>query len=113
MSRLAGLLDEQAMKGQTLTYLEVADHLAIAAPKRIHRTARLVEKLMRRDFDAGRPIRSALVISRVRNGLPAPGFFDRARRLGLLDHDDEWVFHQQLLSQLGQNLVSSCKDRSP
>jgi hypothetical protein len=40
---------------------------------------------MAEDAAAGRPLLAALVISRTRDGLPAPGFFARARALGRYD----------------------------
>lgn len=98
LERIAALLDQYAIQRQTLTYLELADAVAMPGPQRIHRTTRLLEMLMRRDAAAGRPIRSALVISRTGRGLPAPGFFDYARRLGLLDGEDADDFHRRQLA---------------
>lgn len=100
LERLAALLDRARVQRRTLTYLEVADALAIPAPKRIHKTARLLELLLKRDAEAGRPIRTALVTSRARPGLPAEGFFDRARRLGLYTGGDQAAFHAALLDEL-------------
>ncbi|WP_376695317.1 hypothetical protein [Wenzhouxiangella sp. EGI_FJ10305] len=100
LQRLAALLDQARVQRRTLTYLEAADALAIPGPKRIHKTARLLELLLKEDVDAGRPIRAALVTSRVPPGLPAAGFFDRARRLGLYTGDDQAVFHARLLEEL-------------
>lgn len=100
LRRLAALLDQARVQRRTLTYLEVADALAIPAPKRIHKTARLLEVLLKRDVEAGRPIRTALVTSRARPGLPADGFFDRARRLGLYAGGDQAAFHARLLEEL-------------
>lgn len=100
MRRLAALLDQARVQRQTLTYLEVADALAMPGPKRIHKTTRLIEILLKRDAQAGRPLRSALVTSRARPGLPAEGFFDRARRLGLFDGRDPEGFHARLLESL-------------
>jgi hypothetical protein len=37
---------------------------------------------MREDTAAGEPMIAALVVSRWRGGLPAPGFFELATRLG-------------------------------
>jgi hypothetical protein len=46
---------------------------------------------------ADRPFIAALAISKARGGLPAPGFFDCARRLGRFagdpDGQDAWSFH--------------------
>ena len=38
---------------------------------------------MAEDYHNDRPLRAAVVISKARGGLPAPGFFDKAKELGL------------------------------
>ena len=38
---------------------------------------------MAEDQNNDRPLRAAVVISKARGGLPAPGFFDKAKELGL------------------------------
>jgi len=52
---------------------------------------------MEEDAAADRPFIAALVISRARGGLPAPGYFNCARRLGRFPGDpegqDAWWFH--------------------
>lgn len=98
--RLAALLDQARVQRRTMTYLEVADTLAIPGPKRIHKTTSLVEILLKLDAQAGRPLRAALVTSRARPGLPAEGFFDRARRMGLHDGSNPAAFHDGLLEEL-------------
>ena len=100
LGRLAALLEQARVQRRTMTYLEVADALAMPGPRRIHKTARLIEILLKRDAEAKRPPLAALVTSRVRAGLPAEGFFDRARRLGLHDGTDPEAFHADLLAQL-------------
>lgn len=82
---LRRVLEQARIQRRTLTYLQVADALALAPPRRIHRVTRLVERLMREQVAAGEPPLSALVISRVRDGLPAPGFFALAERLGVVE----------------------------
>jgi hypothetical protein len=100
LEELAALLDRARSQRRTLSYLEVADALALPGPLRIHKTTRLVELLLKRDAEAGDPIRAALVTSRARPGRPADGFFDRARRLGLFDGGDPDAFHDRLLREL-------------
>lgn len=100
LDALAAVLERARVQRRTLTYLEVADALAMPGPKRIHKTTRLIERLLKRDFEAGRPIRAALAVSRARGGLPAEGFFDRARRLGLFAGGDHRAFHEALLRDL-------------
>ena len=100
MQRTRGVLAEQARARRPLTYLELADRVAMPGPQRIHRLTRLLEKLMKEDADAGRPLAAALVVSRVGHGLPAQGFFDRARRLGVFDGEDPQAFHHAQLEAL-------------
>ena len=99
LRRIAAHLDQQAAQGQTLTYLALADAVALPGPRRIHRLTRLLEKLLKADAEADQPIRAAWVTSRARSGRPAPGFFERAKRLGLFDGHDPDRFHDQLLAQ--------------
>src|SRR6266478_5630118 len=49
------------------------------------------------DAATDRPFIAAIAISKAQGGLPAPGFFDCARRLGRFAGDEEgpeaWAFH--------------------
>ena len=80
-----------------ITYRELAEALQISPPHSIHRATEVLERLMEEDAAADRPFIAALVISKARGGLPAPGFFDCARRLGRFagdpDGQDAWSFH--------------------
>lgn len=100
LQRMAGVLDEARRLRRTLTYLQLADALAIEAPQRIHKTTRLLEILLKRDAEAGRPLRAALAVSRTGAGRPAAGFFERALRLGLFNGENPEDFHDRLLEQL-------------
>lgn len=44
---------------------------------------------MEEDAAAGRPLLAAVVVSRTRQGLPAPGFFAKARELGCYDGPEQ------------------------
>ncbi len=68
---------------RTITYAELADAATIPNPHRIHKLTKWLESSMRKDHAAGAPLRAALVISRKRGGLPAPGFFILCGELGL------------------------------
>ena len=68
---------------QTITYAELADAATVPHPHRIHKLTEWLESSMRKDHAAGEPLRAALVISRNRDGLPAPGFFILCGELGL------------------------------
>jgi len=100
LRRLRAVLEQARRERTTITYLQAADAVGIEPPKRIHKLARLVEILLKQDLDAGRTPLAALVVSRVRGGLPAPGFFDRAARLGIFDGSDPAGFHSELLCSL-------------
>jgi hypothetical protein len=100
VARLRAVLERARRERRTLTYLQAADALGVAPPHRIHKTARLVEMLLKEDAEAGRTPIAALVVSKARGGLPAPGFFDRARRLGIYDGDDPAAFHDGLVTTL-------------
>lgn len=101
LAALRHLLDEARVQRRVLTYLEAADGIDLHPPRRIHRVTRLLEKLIREDVRNGTPIRAALVVSRVRARLPAPGFFDLLVRLGRIEpaHDPARV-HGALLQEL-------------
>ncbi len=96
LDELGALLDQARSQGRRPGYLEVADALAIEAPLRIHKTTRLLEILLKRDAEAGRPLRSLLVVSKTRPGEPAEGLFERARRLGLFDDDPDAFYRREL-----------------
>ena len=68
---------------QTITYAELANAAKIPNPHRIHKLTKWLENSMRVDHAAGKPLRAAMVISRTRCGLPAPGFFTLCGELGL------------------------------
>jgi hypothetical protein len=71
-------------------------------PHSIHRVTEALERLMEEDAAADRPFIAALAISKARGGLPAPGFFECARRLGRFtgdpDGQDAWSFHADELN---------------
>lgn len=100
LERLAALLDRTIASGRTLTYQDVAQTLELEAPHVVHQTAELLERLMELDAARGAPLRAAVVISKVRNGRPAPGFFEKARALGLFDGNDPAAFHARQLQAL-------------
>lgn len=100
LARLRAVLEQARLERRTVTYLQAADAVGIEPPQRIHKLSRLVEILLKEDVEAGMPPLAALVVSRIRGGLPAPGFFDRAARLGIFEGVDPARFHSELLSSL-------------
>jgi hypothetical protein len=69
----------------------------VGASDSIHRVTEALERLMEEDAAADRPFIAALAISKACGGLPGPGFFDCARRLGRFAGDpygqDARTFH--------------------
>jgi hypothetical protein len=84
---LAGELAALARRGETVTYGELAQRLAVPGPGSIATLTRALEALMEEDARMGRPFRAALCAGRLAGGLPAPGFFQSAARLGRFDGD--------------------------
>ena len=91
---------------QTITYAELADAAKIPNPYRIHKLTEWLENSMRTDHAAGEPLRAALVISRNRGGLPAPGFFILCGELGLyqgaVSGHNAVQFHRTAITNLWQ-----------
>jgi len=65
----------------------LAKALGLVQPNTIHQLSVALECLIEEDAAAARPLIAAFVVSKVRGGLPAPGFFDCARRAGRFDGD--------------------------
>ena len=88
------------------TYHEVARALHLKPPHTVYREIQALEHSMRQDAAAGRPLIAARVVSRVRDRLPAPGFFDLATRLGLHAGAESGpaarAFHQAQLQALAR-----------
>lgn len=103
LQRLSDVLDRARQLQQTMTYLQAADAIHIQPPHRIHQVTQLLETLLEQDHRLGRPLRTALVISRARAGQPADGFYAKARELGLFDGSEPARFHQHCLQQLFAN----------
>lgn len=93
MNRLESRLAELAALGQTITYGTLARELQIPGPGAIAKLTAALEALMETDASQGRPFRATLCEGRLADGLPAQGFFDKARALGRYDGSDPalWV----------------------
>ena len=83
--RIQSYLCKIAPKAKPITYQELAEALNLLPPNTIHRVTVTLEHLMQQDASASRPFIAALVISKARGGLPAPGFFECAWRIGRLE----------------------------
>ena len=106
---IAGLeeaLADLAQARATITYGALAARLGVTGPGRIARLAEALEALMTEDAAKGRPLRAALVVSRLAGDLPAQGFFQHATALELLPPDADpttaRAFHRQQLERLWQ-----------
>jgi len=80
--RLRAYLRSRATGGVPITYQEAAQALLLLPPNTIHQVTEALEQLMVEDAAAERPFIAAMVISKARRGVPAPGFFECAERLG-------------------------------
>lgn len=76
-----------AGNAQPITYQALAQALELTPPNTIHQLTVALEHLIEEDALAGRSLIAALVISRARGGLPAPGFFECAKRVGRFHGD--------------------------
>lgn len=85
--RIRDHLCEIAGQRQPITYQALAKVLALAPPNTIHQLTMALERLIEEDASAGHPLIAALVISKARGGLPAPGFFVCAKRFGRFEGD--------------------------
>ena len=96
-ARVRAFLENFAKRQIPITYQELAKALQILPPHTIHRVTEALERLMEEDAATERPFIAALAISKARGGLPAPGFFGCARRLGRFagdpDGQDARSFH--------------------
>ncbi len=81
-------MEALAAQRQTVTYGALARELAIPGPGAIARLTAMLETLMEEDEALGRPFRAVLCAGRLSNGMPAAGFFDKARALGRYDGED-------------------------
>jgi hypothetical protein len=93
MMRLEDALAALAAAGETVTYGELAKALDL----RMSDLTAQLEALMEEDAREGKPFRAALLRQRLSpQGLPAPGFFQKAAELGaMLDDPAAFVTDQR------------------
>ena len=70
-----------------ISYRDLAKAMRLSPPHTIRQLTEALEQLMAEDAAADRPFIAAMVVSKWRGGLPAPGFFDCATRLGRFTGD--------------------------
>jgi hypothetical protein len=88
-ARVGAFLESVAKRRILITYGELSNALQILPPHSIRRVTEALGRLMEEDAAADPPFIAALAISKARGGLPAPGFFDCARRLGRFAGDPD------------------------
>ena len=89
-----------------ITYNQLAIAAGLTGPHRIQRLTDWLELTMAEDQRCGRPLRAAVVISKARRGLPAPGFFSSAGELGItLSVPDPETAYWAYLEQLYETLA--------
>ena len=102
--RLRAHLQACATQRSPITYHDVAKALRLSPPYIIHQVTQALEQLMAQDAAADRPFIAAMVIGKSRGGLPAPGFFECATRLGRFAGDAAGqgarVFHAAQLDEV-------------
>lgn len=92
--RVRAHLEVIASRATAITYRTLAQALDLMPPNTIHQVTEALERLMQEDAANGQPFIAAVVIGKARGGLPAPGFFDCARRFGrFADGQDATIFH--------------------
>lgn len=89
LTGLDAALARLAETGTTTTYGALAADLGLDGAGRIARLTAALEETMTQDARAGRGLRASRVLGRTSNGLPARGFFMKARALGLYDGPDD------------------------
>ncbi len=95
MNKLEARLAELAALQQTASYGALARDLGIPGPGAIAQLTQALELLMEVDAAAGHPLRAALCAGRLAQGMPAPGFFEKATSLGYDLGDNPAAFVQQ------------------
>ena len=88
---LAEALDRLALRGETVSYGDLARGLRVPGPRSIATLTAGLEELMAEDAGAGRALRAVLCHSKV-GGMPARGFFEAASRLGRYSGGDAEAF---------------------
>jgi len=80
--RLRAHLQALAALRVPINYRDLAKAMLLSPPHTIHQVTEALEQLMAEDAATDRPFIAAMVISKWRDGLPAPGFFACAARFG-------------------------------
>jgi hypothetical protein len=85
--RLRQALTDRTQTGSMTTYRDLVQFLGLKPPHTIQQVTAALESLMQEDVAAGRPILSAICVSKMLPGIPARGFFLVAQDLGIFSGD--------------------------
>lgn len=105
MTDTAALRHWLGVQPGTVSYAQAAAALLLRPPGTIAQVTTLLEALMIEDAATGRAFLAARVVGRLRQGLPAPGFFLMATALGRyagpVEGQEAARFHAGQLAALG------------
>ena len=97
----------------TINYSDLADAANVPPPHRIHAVTTLLEKLIRADHAAGRPLLASVAVSKV-HGRPSDGFFQLCRDIGRYFGPDRGpqaeLFHALELQRIHQAVRTRPED---
>jgi hypothetical protein len=110
---LRSALREQAKVGAPVAYGELARRLGLQPPHSIHRLTEALERLMEEDALAGRPLLAALAASKAKRGLPGPGFFLKARQLGVFSGEADGPEADAFYAEALQRAIAYYSQREP
>lgn len=88
LDALEKILLRLAINRETMTYRELALQLKLKPPNTINQTVQALEILMATHAAKNIPQFSCLIISKMRQGIPAPGFFIRLKQLGIYSGEE-------------------------
>lgn len=83
-----------------VTYRDAASAMQLIPPSTIGQLTKALEVMMEEDVAAKRPMFAALVVSR-QDGMPRPGFFEQAVKLGRFSSDSSTHRAAYLLEREG------------
>lgn len=106
-------LRELAARRQTTTYRALADALCVPPPYHLRQVMLALEARATKDHARGRAFLSALVVSRTRGPLPAPGFFAHLKTVGAYagaeEGEDARRWHERELVRVFAESGSVCE----
>lgn len=93
-----------ARQKSTIDYKGLAEVLGCRPPGQIQAVTSLLEALQEDDANLNRPQLAAIVISKAKDPIPRPGFFQQLRALGVYDGPDSGsaaaMWHQNELERV-------------